>query len=102
MENITLGEILMLAERITGIRAPRFKVPKPIVKGAAILLDLIGRIVRKDILLNRQSARVLYTTHPVFDSSKAQKELNWKPAPFDKSFSEVIKWYQEKYERRKT
>ncbi len=100
-ENLTLGEMLKLAETITGIKAPRYKVPKPIIKSAAVLSDLAGRIVRHYLILNRQSANLLYTSHPIFDSSKAQKELGWSSTPFEDAYKTTLDWYLEKYGKKK-
>jgi dihydroflavonol-4-reductase len=100
-ENITLNNLLKKAEQITGIKPPSRKIPKPIIKSAALLSDLTGRIVRNNMLLNRQSAKLLYTTHPMFDSSKARKKLGWIPQDFNKTFEYTLQWYLDKYKKNK-
>jgi dihydroflavonol-4-reductase len=100
-ENITLKELLKKAENITGIKTPKLRVPKPVIKSAAFVADIAGRIIRQHMLLNRQSANLLYTTHPTFDSSKAKNKLGWKPADFDKAFKNTLTWYINKYGKKK-
>jgi len=100
-ENITLINLLDKAEEITGIKKPKMKVPKGIIKSSALFAEAACRIIRQPLLLNRQSANLLYTTHPTFDSSRAKKELGWKPKDFDNTFKKTINWYIDKYGKEK-
>lgn len=99
--NISLRELLAAAEKITKIKAPGIKIPKTVIKSAAYLSEIAGRIIRQNMLLNRQSAELLFTTHPGFDSTKAKKELGWKPRDFDKAFTETLNWYLDKYGKKR-
>lgn len=98
--NISLKDLLSEAAQITKIKAPGVKVPKTFIKGAAILSEFAGRIIRQSMILNRQSAELLFTTHPSFDSTKAKKELGWNPIKFEESFEKTINWYFQKYGKR--
>ncbi|MBN2135238.1 MAG: NAD-dependent epimerase/dehydratase family protein [Acidobacteria bacterium] len=99
--NITLHNLLKTAEKMTGIKAPRLKLPKTLIKGTALLSEIAGRIIRNNLLLNRQSANLLYTTHPFFDSTKARSELGWEPEGFKESFARTLSWYEKKYRKNK-
>jgi nucleoside-diphosphate-sugar epimerase len=99
--NITLKELLAYAEQYTNIKTPGIKIPKHVIKGAALFAEIAGRIIRQNMILNRQSAELLFTTHPGFDSSKAKKELGWKPKPFDDAFRTTLNWYLDKYGKKK-
>lgn len=95
--DITLKELLAKAARITGIKEPGVKIPRTVIKGAAMFSEVASRIIRQNIILNRQSAELLFTTHPSFDSTKAKQKLGWKPVSFDESFAKTLQWYMNRY-----
>jgi dihydroflavonol-4-reductase len=99
--NISLNELFQRVARVTGIKAPGVKIPRTFIKSAALISEITGRIIRQNMLLNRQSAELLFTTHPSFDSTKAKKELEWNPNPFEKSFENTVNWYIQKYGKKR-
>lgn len=55
-----------------------FRVPVFILMIAAYLIELLGRVLKRDVPLSRYRIRSLKPLH-AFDVSKAEKVLRWKP-----------------------
>ncbi len=86
----TLVEFFEMAERITGIPAPRIVLPPAMVKAAAAVTGLIENVIplpmmfRSEVL--RSSAGVTY----LGDNSKAKHELGYDPRPLEQGLRETL------------
>lgn len=85
-----LPEALDLAEGITGVKAPRVRVPAAPIKAVASLIERLERYValpstyRSESL--RGSAGVTYTAR----SDKARRELGWHSRPLEEGLRETL------------
>ncbi len=85
-----LLDTLDLAEGITGIKAPRVRVPAATIKAVASVMEKVERYVpvpatyRAESL--RGSAGVTYTAR----SDKARRELGWHSRPLEEGLRETL------------
>jgi nucleoside-diphosphate-sugar epimerase len=89
-EPYTLIEVLALAERLTGIRAPRLHLPPALMKLMARLMGLIGGIVPLPETLAAESLRVSAGTTYLGSSEKARRELGFSVRPLEEGLSETL------------
>lgn len=85
-----LLEVLELAEGITGIKAPRIRLPAAPMRAMASVMERLERYVpipatyRSDSL--RSTAGVTYTAR----SDKARRELGWTSRPLEEGLRETL------------
>jgi nucleoside-diphosphate-sugar epimerase len=84
-----LTEAFQIAQRITGIRAPRWEVAPGLLRGLGKGLSALGAVAPPargpgELLLT--AAGVTY----LGDSSKARRELGFDPRPLEDGFREVL------------
>lgn len=94
-QNLSFREILFLLEEITGLKAPRLKLPYSFALIAAYVNELISDYITKSPpkipLAGVRMAK--YLMH--FDSSKAVKELGLPTNPIKKALEDAVIWYRE-------
>jgi dihydroflavonol-4-reductase len=93
--NVTFREILMILERITGLSAPRVRLPLFAAMGAAFVDELIsGMLLRRPpripISAVQASRKVRH-----FDCSRAVRELGMPQNPIEKSFERAVRWFRD-------
>lgn len=73
-------DLVMTAADAVGARRPRFGIPMAVMHGLGHLADAAATLLRRDIPISRQGARLLVLTSPA-SHAKATRELGWHPAP---------------------
>lgn len=80
------GEVYVWRDMLAEIEAAletkallRFSIPVPVVRGAALLSELGGRLANKAVMLTRDKLNELTAANWVSDSTAAQRELGWTP-----------------------
>lgn len=94
-ENISMKSILNLLEEITGIKAPRIRMPYLLALTAAHINQLISdKITKRPPFIPlagvRMAKRFMY-----FDASRAVRELSLPQSSIKKALEESVKWYYE-------
>ncbi len=94
--NMTLLEILRVLAGITGLRAPRVRLPLwlAFLAGAAdewIRGRLLGREPRATMDAVRMARKKMF-----FDSSRARRELGWTTRPVEEAFRSAVDWFRER------
>ncbi len=93
-EPVTLREIFQKLEKLTGIRAPRLRVPYGILFGMTYLDELFSHYVfRKKTLMPTEGVRFCKATG-FYDNSKAIRELGYQPTPLEKTLRKAVDWYR--------
>jgi dihydroflavonol-4-reductase len=77
---MTQRELVTVAAQAVGARPPRVGIPMAVVYAFAYLSDAVGRLLRRDVPISRQSARLIDLTSPA-SHDKATRELGWNPSP---------------------
>lgn len=93
-ENLTLQQLLHRLAAISGLPAPRVRIPYHVALGFAIGADLVARRLTKkppraSVTEVRMARKMMF-----FDHSKAERELGYKPGPIDTALSDAISYYR--------
>jgi dihydroflavonol-4-reductase len=93
-ENLTLKEILGRLSRLSGLAAPRLRLPFAIALGFAFGAEAIARTVthrppRASMTEVRMARKKMF-----FDSAKARAELGYAPAPIDDALHRAISFFR--------
>jgi len=93
-ERITVYNLLQMLEEITGVRAPRSKMPIGVAQIAAIFTPLYHRLTRTKPLFTKYSIHTL-TSESFVSQEKSRRELGHSPRPIRESIVDSIHWFQE-------
>lgn len=96
-EQISVQELLLELEKITGTKAPSLKAPLWLVKGLSRIFPLYYKFTGKKPLFTSYSIDVLNSNSKI-SSSKAQNELNYLPRPIKESIRDSVDWFNENLE----
>ena len=93
-ENLTLKEMLDRLARLSGLPAPRVRLPYAVAFGFALGAEAVSRVLthrppRASLTEVRMSRK-----HMFFDSSKAQRELGYRPGPVDGALARAIEFFR--------
>ncbi len=92
-QNLTLGEIFLMLERISGVRASRWRVPLGPVWVAAQLSEVLSRVTGREPLIPLEGVRMA-RHHMFFDSGKAVRELGLPQTPVWVALREAVDWFR--------
>ena len=93
--NMSLKEICDLMSRISGIAAPRIKIPREVVLPLAYVNKWISDyITRKPPLIPLDGIRMA-KKYMHYDSTKAIKELGLPQTPIEVAMEKAIKWFKD-------
>jgi dihydroflavonol-4-reductase len=93
-ENLTLKEMLDRLARLSGLPAPRVRLPYAVAFGFALGAEAVSRVLthrapRASLTEVRMSRK-----HMFFDSSKARRELGYRPGPVDDALARAIEFFR--------
>lgn len=92
--NMTLKEILDVLAQITGRRAPRLRLPHAVAFAAACADHVFSRAVGREPQIPLDGVRM--ARHRMFvDSSKAGRDLGFKPGSVEAALERAVHWYEE-------
>ena len=94
-KNLTLREILGILEQITGLKAPRLRIPIWVALTAAYGDEFFsGRILRKrpgiPVAAVKTSRKFRH-----FDCTKAINELNLPQTPVEIALEKAVRWFRQ-------
>jgi dihydroflavonol-4-reductase len=94
-ENLTLKEMLQRLSELSGVAAPRLRLPFAIALGFAFGAEAVARTIThrppRASLTEVQMAR----KKMFFDSAKARAELGYKTAPINEALNRAIKFFRD-------
>jgi len=93
-ENLTLKQILDKLSAITGLPAPKVKLPYAVAFGfgvldTAVTGHLLKRQPRASIDEVRMGRKIMFVS-----SAKAERELGWRVVPVDSALRRAVEWFQ--------
>ena len=94
-KNMSLKEILLALEKITGIKAPSTKIPYWVAYTAGWICESVSNLVTQKPPAVPLAGVKMAKYFMYFDSSKAIKELGLPQNPVEKALSQSVKWFQE-------
>ena len=90
--NLTLREIFAMLEQISGIPAPRWRIPYPVALLAAGASELYARVCGQDPQIPltgvRMARKIMF-----FDASKAIRELHFPQTPVEDALRDAVEWF---------
>lgn len=94
-QNLTLRDIFAILERLTGVRAPRMRIPLWAALAAAYVDEAIsGSILRRHPGIPVAAVKAAREFR-YFDCSRAVRELGMPQTPVEEGFKKAIRWFKE-------
>ncbi|OLC96284.1 MAG: hypothetical protein AUH86_10155 [Acidobacteria bacterium 13_1_40CM_4_58_4] len=92
-ENLTLKAMLDTLSRITGLPAPRLKIPHGLALGVAYANTVFSRLIGRQPGIPVEGVKI--ARHMMFvDCSRAQRELGFKVGPVAAALERAVRWYE--------
>jgi dihydroflavonol-4-reductase len=92
-ENLTLKQVLDALAKITGLPAPRLKIPHSLALGVAYANTAFSRLIAREPGIPVEGVKI--AQHLMFvDCSRARKELGFKPGAVAAAFERAVRWYE--------
>jgi dihydroflavonol-4-reductase len=93
-ENLSLKQMLDILAQVTGLPAPRLKIPHVVALGYAYTENIFSRMLGREPQIPVEGVKI--ARHNMFvDVSKAQRELAYAPGPVAAAFERAVRWYEE-------
>ncbi len=93
-KNFTLSEIFRVLERVSGIPAPRFRLPYRPILFLGCLFQAVSRITGNEPLIPYEGVKMA-RRFMFFDATKAVRELGLPQTPVELALSEAVKWFRD-------
>ncbi|MGH8069183.1 MAG: hopanoid-associated sugar epimerase [Candidatus Entotheonellia bacterium] len=92
--NLTLPELFQLLEQISGVKAPRFRMPYGFAYLSACVSEFMAQtITHKPPFVTRAGVK-LSQKRMFFDASKAVRELGFPQTPAVEAVSKAVQWFR--------
>jgi len=92
-ENLTLRQIFAILETVTGLPAPRVRLPYTPILMAAHVNEALSRVTGKEPLIPLAGVRMA-KKFMFFDSSKAERELGLPRRPAVEALRRAVEWFR--------
>jgi dihydroflavonol-4-reductase len=94
-ENLTLQRLLGELAAVTGLPAPRIKVPRSVSLAVAAVSETVeGRLLRRHPSIPLEAAR-MSTSRMAFDDARARAELGYFSRPAHDALEDSARWFVE-------
>ncbi len=91
---VSLREVAMLVEQITGVPAPRFVCPLWLARIGAPVISAFDRLAGRRPLYTSVSLQALRGNRSI-SHEKATLELGYQPRPFQETLIDTLRWFEE-------
>src|SRR5207244_13576696 len=91
-ENVTVKGLFDLMAELTGLPAPRIKLPVPVLRVVASVLELASKVTGTRPMIDRSQVDEFAGKYGYFDSSKAERELGYTYLSAHETVSRTIAW----------
>jgi dihydroflavonol-4-reductase len=92
-ENLTLKQVFHSLAQLTGLPAPKFKIPHGLALGVAYTETAFSRLIGREPQIPVEGVKI--AQHLMFvDCSRAQKELGFRAEPVSAAFERAVRWYE--------
>ena len=90
--NLSLTEIFRMLAGISGLAAPRLRVPYPVAWLAAATAEGWARVSGREPRVSLTAVRMA-RKHMYFDASKAVRELGLAQTPVEEALRDAVEWF---------
>lgn len=92
-ENLTLKAMLDLLSKISGLSAPKLKIPHGLALGVAYANTVFSRLLGREPGIPVEGVKI--AQHMMFvDCSRAPRELGFKAGPVAAALERAVRWYE--------
>ena len=92
-ENLTLKAMLEMLSKLTGLPAPRLKIPHGLALGVAYANTVFSRLMGREPGIPIEGVKI--ARHMMFvDCSRAPRELGFKAGPVSAALERAVRWYE--------
>jgi len=92
-ENLTLKAMLDMLAKISGLTAPKLKIPHGLALGVAYANTVVSRLIGREPGIPVEGVKI--ARHMMFvDCSRAQRELGFKAGPVSAALERAVRWYE--------
>jgi dihydroflavonol-4-reductase len=92
-ENLTLKGVLDLLAQLTGLPAPKLKIPHGVALGVAYAETAFSRLIGREPQIPVEGVKI--AQHMMFvDCSRAVRELGFQAGPVSAAFERAVRWYE--------
>src|SRR5882757_2639816 len=92
-ENLTLKGLLDLLAKITGLRAPKLKIPHGLALGVAYANTVFSRLLGREPGIPVEGVKI--AQHKMFvDCARSQRELGFKAGSVSAALERAVRWYE--------
>ena len=95
-ENITVKQLFDLMAELTGLKAPALKLPVPVIRTLAAVLELASKLTGARPMLDRSQVDEFAGKYAYFDNTKAERELGYTYLPARETVRRTISWIVER------
>jgi dihydroflavonol-4-reductase len=93
-QDLTLSAIFALLEKVSGIPAPRFRLPYRPILFLGYLFHAVSKITGKEPLVPYEGVKMA-RRFMFFDASKAVRELGLPQTPVELALAEAVMWFRD-------
>jgi dihydroflavonol-4-reductase len=91
-ENLSLKQLLDTLAKITGLSAPKLKIPHGLALGVAYMNTAFSRLIGREPQIPVEGVRI--AQHMMFvDAARAQRELGFQPGSVTAALERAVRWY---------
>ncbi len=94
-EDLALQQIFQRLAALSGVPAPRMRIPFAVAYGYALAAEALARTVTRREPRASLTEVKMARKRMFFDSSKARRELGYAPGPVDGALERAIAYYRE-------
>jgi dihydroflavonol-4-reductase len=91
-ENVSLADMLGEIARMTGRRAPRIRLPRPLLYPAAVVTEAVATMTRREPFLTLDGLRMA-RDRMYFTSAKAERELGYFTRGYGDALRDAVDWF---------
>ncbi|MBM3700682.1 MAG: NAD-dependent epimerase/dehydratase family protein [Actinobacteria bacterium] len=93
-QRLTLPELMSMLEKITGIAAPRFRLPKWLAYSLGFAAPAYYAATKTKPKFTVYSVKTV-NSNSYISHEKATRELGYNPRPINQTIADNIKWFEE-------
>jgi nucleoside-diphosphate-sugar epimerase len=90
----TLLDAIAIAQKITGVKPPRFVASPGMIRAMSGLMGMIEKIITVPPQYSAEFLRISAGVTYIGDNAKARRELGFNPRPLEEGLRETLAWEQ--------
>jgi dihydroflavonol-4-reductase len=92
-EYASFENILKILEKLSGIPAPKWRIPHPVALIIAVISETVARLTRSKTLITLEAVRTIHAKQYTV-SDKAKRELGVTFRSLEESLRDTVEWYR--------